>query len=56
MIRSLGKDYLFQIKGNQGDTLDALENCFAQADLRPPAAETTNKRGLWKKPVVYGLI
>ena len=30
MIRSLGKDYL-QIKGNQGDTLDALEDCFAQA-------------------------
>jgi hypothetical protein len=49
-------DYLLQIKANQGDTLDALENCFAKAALRPPAAETTNKRGLRKKPVVCGLI
>ena len=37
MIRQLDKDYLFQIKGNQGDTLDALENCFANANERPPA-------------------
>ena len=34
MIRKLEKDYLFQIKGNQGDTLDALENCFAKATER----------------------
>ena len=49
-----GRDYLLQVKGNQGDTLDALENCFAQAALRPPAAHSTNKRGLSKKPVGYG--
>lgn len=30
MIRSVDKDYLFQIKANQSDTLDALENCFAR--------------------------
>ncbi len=47
-------DYLLQIKANQGDTLDALENCFAKASLRPPAAETTNKRGLWRKLAVCG--
>ena len=51
-----GCDYLLQIKANQGDTLDALENCFAKAKLRPPAAETTNKRGLWRKPAVSGLM
>lgn len=52
-----GCDYLLQIKANQGDTLDALENCFAAAaEQHPPAAETTNKRGLWRKPVVYGWI
>lgn len=51
-----GCDYLLQIKANQGDTLDALENCFAKADLRPPAAETTNKRGLWRKLAVCGLM
>ena len=49
-----GRDYLLQVKGNQGDTLDALENCFAQAALRPPAAHSTNKRGLSKKPAAYG--
>lgn len=49
-------DYLLQIKANQGDTLDALENCFATAARRSPAAETINKRGLWRKPVVYGSI
>lgn len=48
-------DYLLQIKANQGDTLDALENCFAKAAERQPAAETTNKRGAWRKPAVYGL-
>lgn len=30
LIRSLGKDYLFQVKGNQKDTLNALEHCFAK--------------------------
>jgi hypothetical protein len=51
-----GCDYLLQIKDNQSDTLDALENCFARAADRPPAATTTNKRGLWKRPVVCGSI
>jgi len=54
MIRNLGKDYLFQIKGNQRDTLDALENCFANATERPPAALMDKKRGLFGSSVVYG--
>lgn len=49
-------DYLLQVKANQGDTLDALEHCFAKATQRPPAAETTEKRGLSWKPVVFGSI
>ncbi len=49
-------DYLLQIKANQGDTLDALEHCFAQATDRPPAAETTEKKGRSRKPVVCGSI
>ena len=49
-----GRDYLFQIEANQGDTLDALQNCFAQAAERPPAAETIDKRGLSKKLADYG--
>jgi hypothetical protein len=51
-----GRNYLFQIEANQGDTLNALEHCFAQATTRPPAAHSTNKRGLSKKPAGYGLI
>ena len=54
LICGHGRDYLLQVKGNQGDTLDALENCFAQAPLRPPAACSTDKRGLSMKPVDYG--
>lgn len=50
------RDYLLQIEANQGDTLDALQHCFARATERPPAAETTNKRGLWKKPAACGWI
>ena len=49
-----GRDYLLQVKDNQKDTLDALQSCFAQAAERPPAAHSTNKRGLSKKPAGYG--
>ena len=56
MVRDLGKDYLLQVKGNQGDTLDALENCFARATDRTPAAQTDEKRGLYGSAVVYGWI
>jgi hypothetical protein len=48
-------DYLLQVKANQADTLDALENCFAKATERSPAAETTDKRGLWRTLAVCGL-
>ncbi len=54
LICGRGRDYLLQVKGNQGDTLDALENCFAKAVERPPAASSTDKRGLSKKPAGYG--
>ncbi len=56
LIRAKNRDYLLQIKANQGDTLDALEHCFAQAANRVPAAETTEKKGPSRKPVVYGWI
>jgi hypothetical protein len=38
-------DYLVQIKGNQPDVLDAVQQCLGQADERPPAAETVEKKG-----------
>jgi len=56
LVCSRGRDYLLQVKANQGDTLDALENCFAQATERPPAAQSTNKRGPSKKRVACGSI
>ena len=56
LICSRGRDYLLQVKDNQGDTLDALEHCFAQAALRPPSAQSTNKRGLSKKRAACGSI
>lgn len=49
LMRRNNCDYLLQIEANQGDTLDALQNCFARATERAPAAETTNKRGLSTK-------
>jgi len=56
LICAKNRDYLLQIKANQGDTLDALEHCFAQAVDRPPAAETTEKKGRSRKPVACGSI
>ena len=38
-------DYLVQIKGNQPDTLDALQACLGDAHDRPPAAQTAEKKG-----------
>ena len=55
LIRSLGKDYLLQVKSNQPDTLDALENCFAKALSRPAAATTDEKKGRSLNAVVCGL-
>jgi hypothetical protein len=54
LICGRGRDYLLQVKGNQSDPLDALEHCFAAASQRPPAACSTHKRGLSKKPAGCG--
>lgn len=56
LICNRGRDYLFQIEANQGDTLDALEHCFATAVERSPAAETVEKRGVSKKLAACGSI
>jgi hypothetical protein len=56
LICSQGRDDLFQIEANQGQTLEALEHCFAGAARPPPAAETNDQRGLLRKPVGFGLI
>jgi len=43
-------DYLVQIKGNQPDIQDAVQQCLGGAHERPPAAETVEKRGLDRSP------
>jgi len=47
-------DYLFQLKGNQPDMLEAAQTCLAQADERLPDAETREKRGAPSRYVVFG--
>ena len=48
--------YLFQVKANQGDALDALVTCLGNAHQRPPAAEMLEKRGAWPIAAGCGLI
>jgi hypothetical protein len=45
LLQEEGCDYLFQVKSNQPDVLDALTTCFADAALSRPAHQTTEKRG-----------
>jgi hypothetical protein len=47
--------YLFQIKKNQPEILEALQQCLGTAESRPCAAETTEKRGLSKTAASCGL-
>lgn len=47
-LQAHGCDYLFQVKANQPDIQDALLACLGQAEQRPSAAETHEKRGLWQ--------
>jgi hypothetical protein len=49
-------DYLLQIKGNQPDLQDALENCLGEAHQRRPAAQTAEKKGTPWIGVGCGLI
>jgi hypothetical protein len=46
LLKTYGCDYLFQVKANQPDVLDALKTCFAATATTRPAHETTEKRGL----------
>jgi hypothetical protein len=47
-------DYLFQLKANQPDMLEAARNCLATADQRPADAEVRKKRGAAPTYVVFG--
>jgi hypothetical protein len=45
LLKAEGCDYLFQIKANQPEVLDALKTCFANASESRPAHQVTEKRG-----------
>lgn len=47
-------DYLFQVKANQKDVLEAMYTCFSGAISRRPQHETVEKRGSTKKRVSFG--
>jgi hypothetical protein len=54
LLKNHGCDYLFQVKANQPDLLDALKTCFAEAPSRRPAHEVGEKKGLAAKPADCG--
>jgi len=54
LILASGHDYLFQIKANQPDILDAAQTCFAQAEDRAADVTTREKKGDAEKLVFFG--
>jgi hypothetical protein len=55
LLQEHGCDYLFQVKANQPDMLDALETCFFQETPVKPSHEVLEKRGSIKKHAGFGL-
>jgi len=54
LILASGHDYLFQIKANQPDILDAAQNCLAQVQDHAADAHTCEKKGDAKRLVFFG--
>jgi hypothetical protein len=54
LIVASGHDYLFQLKGNQPDALDAAQTCLAAATDAEAAAKTVEKKGAARKLVFFG--
>jgi hypothetical protein len=54
LLKTEGRDYLFQIKANQPEILDALKRCFAEVSSSRPTHEITEKRGFTAKPADFG--
>ncbi len=54
LIQASGHDYLFQIKANQPDILDAAQTCFADAEARPADAQTHEKKRGAERVVFFG--
>jgi len=56
VLQSHGCHYLFRVKDNQPDTVEALEYCFDDARIGEAKAETVDKKGALKRYVVFGTI
>jgi len=54
LLKTHGRDYLFQVKANQPDVLEALKTCFAEASTARPVHETTEKKGTAAIPAGFG--
>ena len=54
LLQTNNCDYLFQVKANQPDMLDALKTCFAEASSARPAHETAEKKGIAAMPAGFG--
>jgi len=54
LLKTHGCDYLFQVKANQSEMLDALKTCFAEVASTRPAHETIEKRGAVAIPAGFG--
>jgi hypothetical protein len=54
LILASGHDYLFQIKANQPDILDAAQTCFTQAKDSAAAVHTREKKGDAQRLVFFG--
>lgn len=54
LILASGHDYLFQLKGNQPDALEAAKTCLAAAADAEAAAKTVEKKGAKRKLVFFG--
>jgi hypothetical protein len=54
LLKQHGCNYLFQVKGNQPEVLDALKTCFADTSIDHPSHEVTEKRGSTTKHAGFG--
>ncbi len=54
LLQEHGCDYLFQVKANQPEMLDALETCFFQETPVKPSHEVHEKRGSIKWRAGFG--
>jgi len=55
VLQECGCDYLFQVKENQPDILDATKTCFAEVDPWKPDATELKKRGAESKSAKCGV-